>query len=193
MMFYTYAHYTPDTKQLFYIGKGQRKRFKQSYARTTWWHNKVKKHGGFEAVILAYWKTEQEAFEHEKFLIALFKPQLVNLSSGGEGAAGVKRSKKACEAVSKALKGRPLTEERKKNISKALTGRKLDPATAQKSREHLEKIRQAQKKKVLCLTDGKVYESVTDASKQLGIDASSIVKVCKGKMKKAGKKEFTYV
>lgn len=34
---------------------------------------------------------------------------------------------------------------------------------------------------VLCVETGKVYESIKDASEELGIDASQIVKVCKGK------------
>lgn len=48
-----------------------------------------------------------------------------------------------------------------------------------------------QGKRVKCLTNGKVYESIHDASKALGIDRHEIRKVCNGKRKSA--KGFRFV
>ena len=49
MSFYTYAHYTKDTNQLFYIGKGSFTKqgdFKRAFAKTgrnAYWKNKTNK------------------------------------------------------------------------------------------------------------------------------------------------------
>lgn len=93
MAFFTYAHQTADTGKIFYIGKGSRKdRQIAKTGRNKHWHNIVKKHG-FIAEILAYWNTEQEAFDHEKLLIASFRDMgysLANYTNGGEGSSGIK-------------------------------------------------------------------------------------------------------
>lgn len=47
--------------------------------------------------------------------------------------------------------------------------------------------------KIKCLTNNKIYEAVQDASRELNIDSSSIVKVLKGKRVKAGNHIFQYV
>jgi hypothetical protein len=93
-MFYTYAHYTPQGR-LFYIGKGSKKRAHSFYKRGSYWQNIVNKYGKPNVEILADWKTEQEAFEHEKVLIACFKDmgyKLANLTNGGEGTSGYKHT-----------------------------------------------------------------------------------------------------
>lgn len=46
---------------------------------------------------------------------------------------------------------------------------------------------EANKKSVRCITINTVYESAMDAERQLGIDHSSIIKCCRGKLKSAGK------
>lgn len=46
---------------------------------------------------------------------------------------------------------------------------------------------EAKKKHVKCINTNKIYESATEASIQTGIDTSSIIKCCKGKVKSAGK------
>ena len=195
MSFYTYAHYTADTKELFYIGKGQKNRHKHSCSKTRnkWWHSKVKKHNGFVSEILAVWDTEKEAFEHEKFLISIFKKQLVNLTDGGEGCAGLVHSTEARNKRSKSLMGKALTEERKTNISKSLQGRKLSTEHAQRSREILSALREKTKVKVKCIETEEIFDSVSEAALQTGVDASSIVKACKQKLNTAGGKRWAYV
>jgi hypothetical protein len=91
MSFVTYAHTKPDGT-IFYIGKGVEKRAYDTKSRNRFWKHIVAKHG-FKTVILANWDTEQEAFEHEKVLIACFNDmgyELANLTDGGEGSAGYK-------------------------------------------------------------------------------------------------------
>lgn len=194
MKFYTYAHYTKDTSELFYIGKGQGKRYKQqdTTTRNRWWQNKVKKHGGFTSVILCYWENEQDAFEHEKLLISIFEKQLVNLTKGGEGVSGIKASDETRKKISKALTGRTVNEQTCKNISKALKGRKLSEKHALRSRQVLLDAQEKKKKKIVCITTNTKYNSVSEASKFTGVDASSIVRICKGKQKQAAGMVFLY-
>ena len=89
-MFYTYIHTRKSDGQVFYVGKGVRNRATSSHGRSTYWARVSSKHG-FVTNILAHWPTEEEAFLHEKFLIACFNDMhapLVNMTLGGEGASG---------------------------------------------------------------------------------------------------------
>lgn len=106
-MFCTYAHYTPEGR-LFYIGKGSEKRAHSKAGRNNYWRNVVKKYGNPDVQILASWDTEEEAFSHEVLLIKCFKDlghKLCNLSDGGEGPSGLKRSDEFKKQMSELHKG----------------------------------------------------------------------------------------
>ena len=118
MSFYTYAHITADTNQIFYIGKGCRQRA-YSTKRNKHWKSIVAKHG-FNVEILANWDSEFEAFEHEKLLIASFKDmnyKLANKTDGGEGTSGIIMTAEHKRKLSLAKQGRKLPEETRKKIS----------------------------------------------------------------------------
>ena len=90
-VFYTYAHYraTAPERGPFYIGKGKGPRaWKTSgTGRNLYWQRIVKKYG-LLIEIIAVWPTEQEALDHEVFLIECFRhleTGLVNMTDGGEG------------------------------------------------------------------------------------------------------------
>lgn len=192
MMFYTYAHYTKDTNEIYYIGKGSGRRAWQSTSRNKYWQHKTKKHGKV-VKILALWETENDALLHEKLLISFFKEHgnITNLADEGT-STGCKRTEEAKSKVREKLLGIPLSQERKQKIANSLTGRSLTVEHAARSRQVLEEVREKQKKKVWCLTSNTVYESVSEASKAEEVDASSIVKACKGLLKKAGNKTWSY-
>lgn len=119
-MFYTYAHTKPDGS-IFYIGKGSKRRAWKTHRRNNHWKSVVEKHGNFGVEILANWKTEEEAFDHEMFLINCFKEMghlLTNKTDGGEGASGYKHSEKT------KLKMKHVTsKETKQKISLARQGK----------------------------------------------------------------------
>jgi hypothetical protein len=108
MAFYTYQHSTDDGR-VFYIGKGKKRRAWATKYRSKWWEKTAAKHG-LNVSILAHWRTEHEAFEHERTLIRTFRElghPLVNLTDGGEGFAGGKHSQEWRERISAMFKGRP--------------------------------------------------------------------------------------
>ncbi len=83
--FVVYEHYTPDTKELFYVGEGRPNRAYSSNSRNRFWKFKVKKHGGFVVKIIADSITKIEAETLEKELILKYKEsgiQLTNLCDG---------------------------------------------------------------------------------------------------------------
>lgn len=122
--FYVYAHIAKDTKKVFYVGKGRKRRawiFKQ---RNKFWKNIAAKHG-VEVVILKNCLTEKKAFYLEQRLIGRLGRRdagsgfLVNMTNGGEGVAGYKPSKETLTKKSQALKGRKFIGVNVKNMQSA--------------------------------------------------------------------------
>ena len=154
-MFYTYAHIRNDTGRIFYIGKGTGRRMYRKEARNSHWHNVVSK-AGYVPMLLAFWDTEHEAYEHEKFLIRCFEGSLVNQSLGGDGNdlsgglsfAGRKHTEQAKEKCRLVHLGKPKSEK-----SKALN-----------ADAHKQKIN----------VDGVVYDSWKEASAKTGIPMGSM-------------------
>ena len=147
-MFYTYAHYKPDNS-VFYIGKGQRNRAFDKVSRSKKWKAVVQK-GEHKVEILARWPTEQEAFEHEVFLIECFRSMgapLVNVSKGGYGASGYRHTAEYVEHMKSIMAGsgnaffgkthsvttkEKISQTKKKNPTKAWLGKNRDEATRNK-------------------------------------------------------------
>lgn len=87
--FYTYYHIRNDIGEVFYVGKGTGRRAFAA-GRNPYWNNIVAKHG-HTVHIVAYFEFEEDAFAHEKELIAELRAagfNLANMTDGGEGAEG---------------------------------------------------------------------------------------------------------
>ena len=83
---YTYLHRKKDTNEVFYIGKGIGNRASQFSRRSDEWKQIAQ--NGFIIEIVANWKTENEAYDHERFLIKCFRDlghPLLNCVGGGAG------------------------------------------------------------------------------------------------------------
>ena len=106
MTFYTYGHYT-ESGRLFYIGKGRGSRCFSRADRNKRWKNIVTR-DGLKVEVFSTWKTEQEAFEHERFLISCFRNdldfKLANYTDGGEGSSGFKMPDAVKQKISKVSK-----------------------------------------------------------------------------------------
>ena len=98
---------------------------------------------------------------------------------------GKKHSEEAKRKMSEKLKGRiscnkgkKLSEETKRKIGEASKGRKH-------SEEAKRKIGEASSKKVICITTGKIFNSITEASNYY--KCSTISKCCRGELKSSGR------
>ena len=130
--FYVYVHRRATDGRVFYVGKGKGKRSEDISNRNLYWHNIVNKHG-FTAHIIIRFKQEECAFSFERALIKHYgRDNLCNLTDGGDGACGAKRSQETIEKIKIARsrqespnKGKKLSESHKNAISRAKTGTKM--------------------------------------------------------------------
>jgi len=225
-MYYTYAYLRKD-KTPYYIGKGKGRRL---YTKSG---NEIKLPKEKSRIIfLKQNLTEEEAFKHEIYMIAVFGRKdlgtgiLRNKTNGGEGSSGLIRSEEFKRKMSKIHKGKILSKEQKQildehrvkvhsseskeKMSKSKIGNKWNVGR-KLSKEHIEKIRQANlnkvvsedtKKKIsisrsnsptstyklwrITFNDGNVIEQLglTKWAKENGYDTSSIQRVYTGRCKK---------
>lgn len=92
MDYYVYKHISKLTLEVFYIGKGRKRRAHSRNSRNRYWKNIANKEG-YIVEFISFNLTEEESLRLEIELIAKFKPK-ANLSSGGRGGCtGIKRSK----------------------------------------------------------------------------------------------------
>jgi hypothetical protein len=111
--YYVYAYLREDNTP-FYIGKGQDTRIDRKHRFTIPPRNRRR--------ILCYFEQEQDAFEHEMFLISFYGRKdlgtgiLRNMTDGGEGASGYKHTDEAKEVIGDAKRG-----EKNHNYGKSLS------------------------------------------------------------------------
>jgi hypothetical protein len=139
--FYTYVHRRADTGEVFYVGKGKRERAYAKQRRGDYWDRVVAKHG-LTVEIMAYFYEEAGAFDHERALIAEYREagvRLVNMTDGGDGASGAKRSEETKRRMSEAGKGKHpaphwseemRTKARARNLGKRMSAEAIEKSAA---------------------------------------------------------------
>jgi DNA invertase Pin-like site-specific DNA recombinase len=182
MVHTTYAHYKPDGT-MFYIGKGSISRAHSASGRNVVWKRTVQKHGGFKVEVLGRWKTEQEAFDHEIFLIDTIKKMgipLVNIAEGGLGSTGFRHTDehklfKKTMMLERNPMNNPETRERQKKALLVAMNRpdvkrrqSLARVGIKLSESHVESLRNCHPMKP-CVVNGVEYKSLMEASRMLGI------------------------
>ena len=144
MYYYTYAYLRED-KTPYYIGKGSIRRIYEKHSRVCAPPKDISR-----IIFLKKNLTEEEAFKHEIYMIAVFGRKdlgtgiLINRTDGGEGSSGVLQSEETKLKRSKALKG---------HIVSSKTRKKMSEASKNPSEETRKKISEA-KKGSKCWNDG---------------------------------------
>ena len=164
--FYVYVHMKKTDDSVFYVGKGSGKRYKNKQGRNEYWNRIVAKYN-FVSEIVQDNLTFEEANKAEIDLIKTLRNQgcqLCNLTDGGEGCLGVKKTQKEKDLISQKNTGKKRTEETKAKMlgNKNALGAKRLPETRAKmsaskkgsnhisgrpvSQETRDKIRESRKK-----------------------------------------------
>ena len=127
---YVYAHWRPDTRCYFYVGKGFGDRSKIGKSRNNYHGRIVEKLRRFgmevQVHIIMGGATDSEAKRIEIETIAVFRAlghPLVNMTIGGEGTVGYRHTEDAKLKVSMANKGRKRSEEAIRKAAEANRGK----------------------------------------------------------------------
>lgn len=161
-MFYIYEWYIKETGEIFYVGKGSKKRYlcKQ--------HNKLFKEFikryDCESRIIKYYDKEEEAFKAEYDRINQLKRSnqcVCNIYKGGFGGETKSWTKEKREWYSK------------HNVMKSQNQRKrMSENNPMKNKEYVEKNAKARKRPVLI--DSKEYEGIVDVMKEYNVYDNAI-------------------
>ena len=177
-----------------------------NYKSSPHFYSAIQKYGwdNFEHNILFTNLTKEEACLKEQELIKQFNSMDRNFgynsTSGGEACVVNEETR---QKISQALMGNkngfgnPCSEEKKKNIGESQKGKKfteehkkrLSEAAKKRhvpcSEEKRQKLSQnyPNKKKVYCEELNKIFESVQQCGRELGISATSISSLCRGRGK----------
>jgi len=174
--YYTYAYLRKGDRTPYYIGKGRGKRVYDS-------SHSVKVPDDKDRIIfLKQNLTEEEAFNHEKYMIAVFGRKdletgiLRNMTDGGEGRSGSKHSEETKQKIrnanvnipeerrkkmSEKAKGRTHSEETKQKMSEKAKGRTHSEETKQKIRNANVNIPEERRKKMSEKAKGRTHSEET--------------------------------
>jgi hypothetical protein len=143
--FYVYVLARPNGSP-FYVGKGTGTRIYDHDNEARCGHQcykcnvirKIWRNGGqIHRYTVFTTNDEQEAFDYERELISLYgRKTLTNLTDGGEGASGLKHTEESKKKISRASTGRPSPKspEHRRKISETLKGHPLQPHVYEKFR-----------------------------------------------------------
>ena len=154
--FYVYAHYTLDTNELFYIGKGKDKRAFDKTGRNQYWHYIVGKHGIRVEIVIDN-LTEERAFVQEILGIEECKPK-ANFTKGGLGGYTGPNSGNFKASHEPWNKGKKCPEIglRQLGVNNPVFGKSVGG------------------RKVVCVEQNKTFNSVKELCKEVKISRSAI-------------------
>jgi group I intron endonuclease len=207
-----YGLIDPRDGELRYVGKSVRG-LKRFYGKNTHraycsnWIKSLRNKGlNYEVIIL---EETNNLVEAERRLIKLFRTlgyKLTNMTDGGEGTVGFKMSeetkkkigKKAlgrkCSdltklKISKSKNGKPRSAETRSKISKSKIGKKRGVEFAEKmsaiaKKRGVEHLAVLNRRKILCIDDGLLFDSVSSAAKYYGLDTGTISRIAHGKSRR---------
>ena len=146
-MFYTYCYLNADNKP-YYIGKGSGKR--------AWVRHSCEVPADDKIIILKQGLTEEEAYKHEVYMIAVLGNLLVNKARGGGRNCGWFHSQKTKDTIGRKNKGKKPTP--------------LAIANSVKARRKSVSLLSPEGNEV-------IFESVKQASDFIGVSAGAVSNV----------------
>lgn len=182
------VYYAKSPSNKYYIGitsQGLKERKRKHYNKAnngsiTKFHYALKKYeDDFVWKILYKCNDYEKILEKEKFYIKKYNSLLkgYNLTFGGEGCLGYKLTKKTKIKLSKAF-------SKTKNPMYGKTHSKIVRLKMSKNRP---------KKKIYCVNNSTVYESISLAAKKLNLSVGNVGSVLKGRYKQTNGYVFKYV
>ena len=217
-MYSVYKH-TNKTNGKVYIGmtvNTWEKRWDSGYRNNPHFSRAIKQYGkdGFKHKVVADNLTREEAETLERKLIQEYdstNPEKgYNIELGGNHNG--KHSQETKRKISESQKGRVFTDEHKQRISEALKGRKIGETALEKQRQRMlgntytlgmkhteetkRKMSESHKgkggRKVICLNNMRVYNSIIEAANENGLNRHSVLNNCLGKTKKIRNSELLF-
>jgi len=192
MIYYTYAYLRED-RTPYYIGKGKGNR---AYRRGKTDIKPPKDKS--RILILKQNLTEQEAFKHEIYMIAVFGRKdlgtgiLHNRTDGGEGMSGFTNSEKTKRKLSEANKGKTLSVETRKKLSEVNKNQSKETrrkrSEARKGKTHSEQS----KRKVSEANKGRTYSEESRRNMSEAHKGKTLLDETKRKMSEVRKGENNF-
>lgn len=191
-IYYVYKHINKETKEVFYVGKGTINNERKKYDRKTEegksrrneiWLRYVKSIDyNYDIEVVREFENEYDAlkFEYElqKYYWSIGQCQC-SLVYGEEwdkhNRTKVWGNDDRNKKISNANKGKTRTKEQKEKISNTLKGRYCRENNPNK----IKVVKLSLKNEFIC-----VYDSLSDASRDVNGSASHVSNCCKGKLKK---------
>ena len=185
-----------------------------NYQESPHFYAAIQKYGwdNFDHIVLAEGLSKEEACQMEIKLIAQYNTQDkeygYNILAGGTAPSIPQETR---DKIAKGLIGnkngfgKPCSEEKKKKISDAQKGRKFSeerkqslrkpksvtyPCTPEK-RQNIINAKQ-DKKSIVCIETGEIFESIRACARDMGLHASTICAVVRGRKKSTGGYHFKY-
>ena len=171
--YYTYAYLTINRRP-YYIGMGCGDRAYRSHP-----HMDVCMPDREHIIILKKNLTQEEAWKHEKYMIAILD-DLVNKTKGGSGwGGGCPATETRKRKIGDANRGRTLSIEHKRKLSEAKKGKKQSPEAVAK------RAKSCQRSITLISPEGNLvtFGSQQEASKYIGAHFTNFTYLKSGRLK----------
>lgn len=205
-LIFIYELLDPETLKVRYVGQTNniKKRYNShihSYKREKTpkanWIKKLKKKNKLPILRIVAVTNKTWADSSEELCISnINKEDKLNVRPGGNTSRGLKHSKKTKEKMSKSAKGKIRSKEHCENLSKSLKGKKPSKQCVEAHKEWRKKNKNrlpSNSCKIKCINNGKIYESMGRAARDLKLEISKISLVCNGHRKSTGGYSFVKI
>lgn len=141
-----------------------------------------------------YWKEHSPSDEIRKKIsdgLKQYYSENTHIQKG-KTHVGHPHSEEAKEKMSRSKIGHAVSEQTREKLRQINTGNKLQPQVIEILREKFSGKNNPSAKSIICTTTGEYFDYAKLASIKYGVDLSSIIKCCKGKLKTCKGMVFEY-